>query len=751
MKNKKQKQNNPIKKASPSFPYNRYKRLRYGMVCLFLILTLLCGRIFCLQFMQGEELKTSMYKQLATSKVISTKRGAIYDSTGKALALSAQVDTVSIEPKYIKVSHKDPVIAAEKTTALREKVAKGLSEIFELDYQETYNKICSDSTIVTIAKKVENDKIEQLKTWMKENNVYSGINIDEDSKRYYPYNNLASNLIGFCGTDNQGLEGLEKYWDSVLTGTPGKITTTQDALQEFIPDKNEKYIAAENGSDMTLTIDVTIQSIVEKYLKQAVIEAECARGGNVIVMNPSTGDILAMATYPDFDCNSPFEPIEGLNWEEMSSSDKATAWQKRWNNRAITDTYEPGSTFKIITSAIGLEENMVSSDIANDFLCPGHEVVSGTTIYCHKKAGHGSQTLRQALMNSCNPAMMQLASRLGANTLYKYFDAFGLFGKTGISTSGEASGYFWNLEDVGTVELATMSFGQRFRVTPLQLITAVSSIANDGTMMKPRIVKELKNGDTNTVTVIEPEEVRSVVSKETANTLVDMLESVVSDGTGRYGQVQGYTIAGKTGTSEPSPGSEEDGYVASYVAVAPAEDPSLVILVTLYDPQGSSHQGGQVAGPVVSQILSEVLPYLGIPSSSSIVASSEEMMTVPDIRNKTVSEAKKVLEKAGFEVEVSGNLDQLVSDQTPKPGTSLLPGSIIKIYGVGNDARVSVTVPNLKGMTLSQAKNALAAKKLNIHFTGTGKVISQDPIADTSVEEGTVVTVTLQEELQDAH
>jgi len=749
MKNKKK--NKTTKDAPAKFAYSRSKRLRYGMLFIFFILLLLCIRIAFLQFVQGEELRGKMYKQLSTSDTISAKRGSIYDTTGKALALSAQVDTVSIEPNSIKVSDKDPVIAAEKTTALKEKVAKGLSEIFELDYEETYQKVCSTSSTQTIAKKVENDKIEQLKTWMKENDTYAGINIDEDSKRYYPYNNLASNLIGFCGTDNQGLEGLEKYWDSILTGTPGKIVTTQDAMQEFIPDKNEKYIAAENGSDITLTIDVTIQSIVEKYLKQAVIEGECARGGNAIVMNPTTGDILAMATYPDFDCNAPFEPIAGTNWDEMSSSDKATAWQKLWNNRAITDTYEPGSTFKIITSSIGLEENLVSSDVANDFLCPGFEEISGTKIYCWKTAGHGSETLRNALMNSCNPAMMQLAKRIGATKLYEYFDAFGFLGKTGIATSGETTGYFWDLEDVGPIELATMSFGQRFKITPLQLITAVSSVANDGKLMKPRIVKELKNGDTNTVTIIEPEEVRSIISKTTADTMLDLLESVVSDGTGRYGQVQGYSVAGKTGTSEPSPGSEEDGYVASFVAITPAEDPQLVVLVALYDPQGSSHQGGALAGPVVSQILSEVLPYLGIPSNADTEGSTEEMITVPDIRNKTISEAKKILENAGFKVETSGSLDQLTSDQTPKPGTSLLPGSIIKIYGVGNEARVSVTVPNLKGMTLSQAKNALSAKKLNLHFSGTGKVISQDPIADSSVEEGSVVTVTLKEELQDAH
>ena len=358
-------------------------------------------------------------------------------------------------------------------------------------------------------------------------------------------------------------------------------------------------------------------------------------------------------------------------------------------------------------------------------------------------------------MNSCNPAMMQLGKRIGASTLYKYYNAFGLFDKTGISTSGEANSYFWDLEDVGNIELATMSFGQRFRVTPIQLITAISSVANDGILVEPRIVKEIENPDTGATVSIKPTNVRQVISKETSDKLMDMLESVVTDGTGRYGQVQGYSVAGKTGTSEPDTTNKNAMYVASFVGISPVENPEVVALITLYDPQGEDgHQGGTIAAPVVSQILSEVLPYLGIPSDdlSSDEGNTITTITLPDVRNKTILEAKKILEDAGFICRVSGtDTSLIVTDQVPKPGTALINGATVNLYSTGNETRVSQQVPNLKGMSYAQARNSLKAKNLNIHVTGTGTVLSQDPMAGTSVEEGTVINVILQKEIQDAH
>lgn len=734
--------NSTSRKSSVSL---KPKRLLILMGCVFFIFLLLIVRLVFIQFVDGSKLTELANRQQTTSRIISAKRGTIYDSTGKALATSAQVDTVSINPTRISDKNK-------------EKVAKAFSEIFELDYEETLTKVKSTDSIETIIKKVEKDKIDKLRSWMSENKMYSGINIDEDVKRYYPYNNLASNLIGFCNTDNEGLEGLESKWDDMLTGTPGKIITVMDAVEEFIPDKNETYIAAQNGSNIVLSIDVNIQSIVEKYLKQAVIENDCKSGGTAIIMNPTTGDVLAMATYPDYDLNNPREPSANLSatWDSLSSEEQLNSLYKMWRNKTVADTYEPGSTFKIITAAVGLEENLVSTDTANDFYCPGYEEVNGQKIYCWKTSSHGSQTLRQALENSCNPSLMQLGKRIGASTLYKYYSAFGLFEKTGIATSSETTSNYWKLDNVGPVELATMSFGQRFTITPIQLITAISSLANDGTLMKPRIVKEIQNTDTNTITTIDPVSIRQVVSKDTAEKMIDMLESVVNDGTGRYGQVKGYSVAGKTGTSEPNPEHPEEGYVASYVAISPAENPEVVVLVTLYNPKGDSHQGGQIAGPVVSQILSEVLPYLGIASdeidaSGTTVSSNLETTALPDVKNKTIAEAKKIIENAGFKCNTSGDTSLVVTDQVPKPGTALISGSVVNIYSSGNEARVSREVPNLKGMSFSQAKKALLEKNLNIHVTGSGTVISQDPMYGTSVEEGSVISVTLKNQISDAH
>ena len=717
------------------------QKLRITLLVFLGLFFLLIIRLAFLQLVQGASLKESMYNQLIKSETINPKRGTIYDTTGKALAVSAQVDTVSIDPSSIVVKNDE-----EETKALKEKVAKGLSEIFELDYEETLSKVSSDSTYASIAKRVENDKIEQLKKWMEEEKVYTGINIDEDTKRYYPYESLASSLIGFCGDSNQGLEGLELAWNDVLTGTPGKIVTAKDAIQEDIPYENETYIPAENGNDITLTIDANVQSVVEKYLEQACIENECSRGGNVIVMNPKTGDILAMATYPDYNLNTPFDMpshISESTWEKMSSEEKNDNLNTLYRNRAISDTYEPGSVFKVITASIALEEGLASPDTADVYNCTGAETIYGTTISCSYRAGHGKQSLREALENSCNPAFMQLGEKITAATAYKYYDAFGFFTKTGIATSGETNyPIFWDLDDVGPIEVATMSFGQRFKITPLQMITAACSIANDGILMQPRIVKEIKNTDTGAVTTIEPTEVRQVISKETADTMMDMLESVVTDGTGKNASVKGYSIAGKTGTSEPDPNKNE-GYTASFLAISPTENPEVVLLITLYDPQGKKgHQGSSVAAPVASQILTEILPYLQVASDSSN-SSSTNTITLPDVTNKTVAEAKKILENAGFTCSTSADSQDIVTEQYPVKGSALLEDSIVKLYTETENTRVSKQVPNLIGKNLSQAKSALKEKNLNISVTGSGVVVSQDPIEGTSVEEGTIVKVTL--------
>ena len=729
-------------------------KLRNTFIVIIIIFILLLGRIGYLQFVDGAYLTELAYQQQTINQILSPKRGNIYDSTGKALAISAQVDTITINPAKI-VGDTD-----EETKKLKETVAKGLSDIFSLDYNETFEKVNSNSQVETIIKKVEQEKVDKLEAWMKENDISIGINIDEDTKRYYPYGELASNVIGFCGNDNQGLSGIESKWDSVLTGTPGKIVSAQDSSQKEIPNAEETYISAENGSNITLTIDLNIQSTIEKYLEQAVQKYECEDGGNVIVMNPQTGDILGMACYPDYDLNSPYTPNSTLaqTYDSLTDEEKSEALYRMWANKSVSDSYEPGSTFKIITASAALEEGITTPDVEGDFICTGHETVEDRTIDCWRWYNpHGSQSLRKALCNSCNPAFIQLGQRIGASTLYKYYQAFGLFESTNSGLYGEQSSIFHDLDEIGPVELATYAFGQRFQVTPLQMITAISCVANDGVLMKPNIIKSITNTDTGAITETQPTEVRQVLSKSTAEQVKSMMESVVLEGTGKNVQVSGYSIGGKSGTSEPTETNKDEGYVSSFVAISPIEDSQVVILLTLYDPQNKEYgyQGGSVAAPVVSQMLSEILPYLGIPSDATENENkSDNLITVPDVRNKTITEAKKILSDAGFICKVTSSGDEnstLVADQTPKPGVQLTKNSIIMLYGEGDTVGTSVSVPDLSGMTVAQATNALRSKNLNISFSGSGVVTTQDYSANELVPEGTVITVSLKPTLTDAH
>ncbi len=729
--------------------YKKATHLKWFAIVFFILILLLIIRLFYLQFIDGGTLKERAYKQITANRVLSPQRGTIYDSTGKALAVSTKVDTISINPSLIIVKGKQ-----EETNALKEKVAKALSDIFELDYNEVLVKVTSTNSVETIAKKVDSEKVDTLKKWMKDNEFSSGINIDEDTKRTYPYNNLASNLIGFCGSDNNGLSGLEYYWDSTLTGTPGRVTTAIDAAQDSIPDEDEKYIAAENGSNITLSIDANIQSIVEKYLKQAVEENNCKNGGSMILMDPSTGDILAMATYPDYNLNTPFEPNDALlaTWDTLSSEEKTNSLYKMYSNKVVNETFEPGSVFKPIIASIGLEENIVQTDTAGDFYCNGSQKVADISINCANRSGHGSQSLRNALENSCNPALIQLGSRIGVSTMYKYFQAFGLFDKTGIAAAGESSSQFHSESSVGPTELATMSFGQRFTITPLQMITAACAIANDGVLVKPRIVTKIENPDTGVVTNIDVQEVRKVVSSKTAAKVRNMMESVVTDGGGKLGAVKGYSIAGKTGTSEPDPNHPENGYVASFLTIAPVENAKVVALLSLYGPQGKNHYGGQISAPVVSQVLSEVLPYLGIPSNeTSSSTTTASTITIPDLKGKTVTEAKNILSDLGIDIVTKASGDEIIINQTPKAGVSLAKGGIVKIYTENENTSVSVSVPDLKGKNLTAAKSTLKGKNLNIQAEGSGVVVSQDVQVGTTVEEGTIIKVTLQDTTTELH
>lgn len=755
MKNKNVKINKNTEKLEREKLKTRAKNIFFIFMLLFLLLII---RIVYIQFIKGPEYKETASRQQLLNQVISPKRGTIYDSTGKALAISASVDTITINPQEIIVKDKDSEIQALMTKERKELVAQGLSEIFELDYQEVLDKVNSDSTYQIIAKKVTQEKVNELNSWMEKNKIYSGINIDETAERFYPYGSLASNLIGFCGTDGYGIEGIEERLNSILTGTPGRKVSSGNSRQQEIPNSNELYVEAENGSNVILSLDYNIQTIAEKYLKQAVEENDCKKGGNVIVMQPDTGDILAMATYPNYNLNEPFSPntTELQNaWETLSSEEKANAQYSMWQNLAVSRNYEPGSTFKILTAAIALEENIVETDNDRDFLCTGSEAVYDTTINCWRSYNpHGYQSLRMALQNSCNPAFIQLGQKIGKETFYKYLQAFGLMNRTNALVYGESNSVFHSLDEIGPVELATLSFGQRFTITPLQLITAVSSIANDGVLMQPRVIKQIVNPDTNTTTNIEPTKIRKVLSTETCDELKSLLESVVTSGTGRYAAVEGYSIGGKTGTSEPIQNDTNSYYVASYIAISPIVDTKVCVLVTLYDPQGDSHEGGQIAAPVISQILSEVLPYLKIASDKDTSKDSQNTITIPDVRNRTLTEAINILKSSGLKTlyNVTGDKNELlVTDQVPKPGVKLSENSIVCLYTTENTSRTTIKMPNLKGKTLQEAANMLRAKNLNYTYEGSGKVMNQSVLADEAVEEGTVIKLTLKNEVTDTY
>ena len=593
---------------------NKISKKRIGVILIITIIFMLAllGRVGYLQFIDGNRLQTLATSQQTLTETISAKRGTIYDSTGTTLAISYETDKVYVTPSLI------------KTDANKATVAQNLASILELDYNELLTKILNTSDKFLVASEVEQDKIDAITNWKKDLKYSTGISFEETTSRSYPCKTLASTILGFVGADNQGSTGIEASWNSFLSGTAGKSISLKDASQSEIANSNQTYIAAENGYDISLTIDANIQSIVEKHLAQAVDDYKC-ESGITIAMDPSTGKILAMADYPSYDCNNQNQPNSYLakTWDSLSQEKKNEALYRMWTPKAVTDEYEPGSVFKIITSSIALEENVVNTDTIN-FNCSGAYYVPGEArpIKCHKYPySHGAQSLRQALENSCNPAFVDLGLRIGKNRTYKYYEAYGFFEKTGVSLSGEPkSGIFYDINKINDHELGTMSFGQRFTITPLQMITAASAIANDGVLLQPQIVDHITNTDTGEVTTFNSNEIRKVVSKETADKVASMMESVVEDGTGKKVKyddsvkesMSGYSIGGKTGTSEPINGSS-DGYVASFLAISPVENTKIVLLVILKNPgEGVNHNGGQIAAPTAGKMLSEILPYLGI-------------------------------------------------------------------------------------------------------------------------------------------
>ena len=591
------------------------RRILFFICCINLFWIVVVIRLMIVQFVEGEKWSEKAENQAYVSRRIIASRGTIYDRTKKnILAQSSSVETVTVNPINIPNDKK-------------EIVAKALSELLELDYEKVLKKVKNDKSMIeTIKRKITKEEADNVRRWKIESGIYNGINIDEDMKRYYPYGNLASHVIGFVGSDNQGLDGIEAKYNKVLTGKNGSISKMLDAKGNSIGDSSEILEDGLKGNDVVLTIDVNIQSIVEKYLEEACIENECTDGGNIIVMQPKTGDILAMATYPYYDLNNPYEIVDEnikSNWSNFDLTQKNLYLQKIWRNKAVADTYEPGSTFKLVTASAAIEEKIVETDVGGSFLCSGSIEIAGTRIKCWRYyRPHGSQSLRDGLMNSCNPVFISLGQKLGVEKYYYYLERFGFLKKTGIDLIGEAGSIFLKEEKVGPVELATISFGQRFEVTPIQMVAMASAIANNGMYVKPRVVKEIISSETKEKIAIESE-YSEAISKETSDKVLSMMTSVVSEGTGKNAKVDGYLIGGKTGTSED--GVNTGKYVTSFLGIAPTNNPEVVILVALYNPTGEGgHQGGAVAAPVAGKILNEVISYLELEKSENKWTQKEE-------------------------------------------------------------------------------------------------------------------------------
>ena len=713
-----------------------------GAACLFLaMLVLITGNTAKVQLIDGVKYKQWAIAQQTRDKIINSKRGTIYDRNMKPLAVSATVYTVVVSPSEIC-----------KVSGRAEKVSKLLADTLKLEYEEVYKKVSKTSSdYEEIKAKIEKDESDALFAIMKD---LPGVTLLEDSKRYYPFNNFASHVIGFTGKDNQGLSGIEYMYDEFLTGKSGRVVSAADSVGGDMPYKYEKYYNSEDGLSVVLTIDEVIQHFVEKHLETAVIENDVKNGAAALVMDVKTGEILAMAIKPDFDLNQPFEITDAATvevLEEIKKTDEeeyvkqlGIARNKMWKNKAVSDTYEPGSTFKIITSAIALEENLVN--VTDSFYCSGVKNVSGSNIHCWKSGGHGMQSFSQAIQNSCNPAFMDIGARVGATRFSSYTSGFGLRSKTGIDLPGEESGVFFQPNVMGPVEVATTSFGQGFQVTPIQLISAVSAVVNDGKYMKPHVVKSLLDSDGNIVEEFEGEFVKQVVSKETSEILQTLLEDVVSVGSGKNAYVEGYRIGGKTGTSEKQPRSEGKK-IASMVGFAPANDPQIAVLVLLDEPEGGQYFGGVIAGPLMGSIMEDILPYLGVSKTFTSEESEQAGVSIPEIVGLTRGEALAKAGEAGFTLNLIGDGETVVS-QIPKSSARLKKGASIYAYTTEQEPEM-LTVPDVSNMSLLGANTALINSGFNMKLTGTQEVdgeaviFQQDPAAGTKAAKGTVVYVKL--------
>ncbi len=731
-------------------------RMKILMVCLVFVFTgALLGQLASLQLVNSEEYQNKAIAQQLRTTTINPKRGTIYDSNMKVLAQSATVWTVALAPANI------------KDDAQLQTIAEGLSSILDVDQETIIEKGQNKKSYYEIVKrKVEKPQYDAITQFLTDNGIKAGVDMYEDSKRYYPYNDEASSVIGFTGTDNDGLYGLESMYDEYLQGVPGKVVSAKNAYNTDMPFEYETLIEPQDGNGLVLSIDERIQAILERHLEVAAKENNVTNRAAGIVMDVQTGEILAMATHSDFDLNSPMEifdadvanEIASLTGDEQAEAKKQAQFDQ-WRNKPVSDTYEPGSVFKVITAAMALEEKKVSVD--DTFNCPGYYVVGGRRISCARRTGHGTVTFKQGLEQSCNPTFMQVGERIGRNLFYQYFENFGFTEKTGIDLPGEATnaGLFHTEESLNSVELATSSFGQTFKVTPLQMITAISAVANGGYLLQPHVVRQILDSDDNIIQAIEPNVRRQVISTETSDLLRELMEGVVFEGGGKNAYLPGYRIAGKTGTSEKRDKvNEETGQkdlrIASFCGFAPADDPKVAVLIMLDEPHADNIFGGTIAAPVARDIFADVLPYLGVEPRYTAAELQQLDTDTPVLTGLSPADATAKAEQKGLKVRVVGSGDTVLK-QMPSAGSTIPKSGTVVLYTNEDSEMEEVTVPNLVGLTVAQVNTEAANAGINVRFSGVGleseDAVStgQSVVAGEKVSAGTVIAVEFQHNVAD--
>ena len=707
---------------------------------------LLFFRLFDLQITRHEELQGKAVNQQTRRTVVTANRGTIYDAGGNILAISSSAETIILSPLEIDNAVNDTENPVSWT---KESLAAGLAEILGKDASAIRKRMDNvKSQYEVIQLRADEDTAAKVRSYVDENKI-AGVHLVADTKRYYPYGSLAAQVIGFVGDENTGLYGLEAYYEKELEGQSGLVISSKDQAENDMLYTYEQYFAAKNGSDLTLTLDTTIQYYLEKGIESMVDKFSAANGASGIVMDAKTGGILAMASYPNYDLND-FLTVSDQTLQERIERGESTVADMQllqWRNKALNDTYEPGSTFKILTLSAALEEGVV--DKTTTVNCGGSVNISGYTIHCSNKNGHGLQTLVQSVGNSCNPAFINYGLRIGSEKFYEYMRSFGLMNTTGIDLGGEAVGVFAADSSFTQLDLACYAFGQNFTVTPLTLISAQAACVNGGYLHTPYLVERITDSDGNVTYRHDSTPVRQVISEQTSATVRECLEYVVASGTGKNGQVAGYRIGGKTGTADKG---QSGDVVVSFLCFAPADDPQIMMLITMDTPSrstGTYVSGGNMVAPYSSAIMSEILPYLGIEPSYS----AEELMgvdtTVPNVIGMTVQEAKDRMKERGFTCKIEGDGEK-ITDQTPVGG-AIIPGkSTVVLYAGAEKPDKMCTVPSLVGRTASEANTAATNAGLLIRFTGTTSsesntvlVFSQELEAGTEVPAGTVITVRL--------